>query len=375
MIFYSPSTYRDSMKLGSVPIVVTLTIGASLGNAASDGALTSTTTSTSETDTSWVSEALSKIPDVTKETVSASNSAAHVSTDTGKITFTDSPVVVQPEMKVFKAVQAIDQMPAWTNSSGSDSLLAQSLEDGIRLINTTNDRKTYTALKFKVSDEDGFIFRNHDDGAITMHESKWSLNGVLAAPWAIDATGKLLDTHFTTQGSTVSVKVDYSQATFPVVTASAIFPHDPNGNRAPYPFGSGDDSETHMTINKDGLYHHGNTISGHGCAITVDHPHNSSHVHGTVNVVGRVKCLHVTNHVTVSTQLWEKAWWTGFTKIGHPGEKTGTVTPGGHLESNAWEVCHNGATYRGTAVGHTIEEGNHYSEEKVGQEVGPHHCN
>jgi len=72
------------------------------------------------------------------------------------------------------------------------------------------------------------------------------------------------------------------------------------------------------------------------CQLTIDYPHSSGHVRGTINVEAHTNCnLHV-DSIQQTVQLWEKRWW-GYDRIGTRGN--GFVTQSRYLKTNAVAGC------------------------------------
>jgi hypothetical protein len=112
------------------------------------------------------------------------------------------------------------------NGPGNQTDLAvQTTDDGLRLATIIQDSSAPTRYDFGLSLPDGGSLQLMEDGGAVILDANGQPTTTVDAPWATDANGTPVPTHFEVQGSTLTQVVDHSDAfTYPI-TADPMIRH------------------------------------------------------------------------------------------------------------------------------------------------------
>lgn len=118
------------------------------------------------------------------------------------------------------AVVASDGTVTYQDSLPSTDVAVQPLEDSVRLSTVIQDGDAPTTFTYPVDLPDGATMAVQDDGSVVITKSDGSLGGGFAAPWAKDANGVDVPTHYEVQGDDLVQVVEHTTTpgvAYPVV--------------------------------------------------------------------------------------------------------------------------------------------------------------
>lgn len=102
------------------------------------------------------------------------------------------------------------------DSVTSLKVAVQPLKGGVQLLSVLKDSQTPSTTTYDVTLPSGAEMRLDNLGGVVVRENS-IMTSRFSAPWAIDATGRSLPTHYTLSGNALAQVVDTRNATFPVV--------------------------------------------------------------------------------------------------------------------------------------------------------------
>lgn len=115
------------------------------------------------------------------------------------------------------AAVAADGTVAYDSSLEHTDLAVQAFDHGVRIQTVLSDADAPSRFEYPVDVPAGGSIVTQDDGGITVLDAAGLPRGGFAAPWARDASGATVSTHYEISGSTVVQVVDHAGAAYPVV--------------------------------------------------------------------------------------------------------------------------------------------------------------
>ena len=97
------------------------------------------------------------------------------------------------------------------------STIVQATVAGVQVVTTVTEPSAALALDLVTTVPEGTTWTVQPDGAVVLAGETGVASAIVGAPWAIDASGRSLDTHFTVEGDVLTQHVDTADAVFPVV--------------------------------------------------------------------------------------------------------------------------------------------------------------
>jgi hypothetical protein len=109
-----------------------------------------------------------------------------------------------------KAKQVAPGVTGYDSSNGSANAVQPTEDGGVRMLTIIDNPNAPTAYEYKVTiPGGGHIELTEGGGAVVLNEANQPVSFV-AAPWAKDATGKIIETHFTTDGQALTQHVEHN---------------------------------------------------------------------------------------------------------------------------------------------------------------------
>ena len=79
------------------------------------------------------------------------------------------------------------------------------------------DESAPDEYRFSVGARSGVVLALQDDGRVVVSDEAGGMIATIAAPWAVDAEGRELPTHYRVEGDTIIQVIETEGATYPVV--------------------------------------------------------------------------------------------------------------------------------------------------------------
>ena len=274
-------------------------------------------------------------------------------------TFSHSPLTVTIANAASSQAQQADGLWLYPSAIGQSPEIVQPLKNGARFL-TVLSTADQPATEYQIATGPvASTIAIKDDGSVNITDSAGIQIGALMAPWALDAQGKALPTHYEVSGASVRQVTDLSSAALPVTAGPALVAANADSPSAPYPTGS---SAAPAQLQSNSPTQLGE-FSPSGCVAKTNNPHNSGHAKGQTNVTSTIKCNVNVFSLWQTTSLWEtRAWGWNEIMTGQPVNNANK----NNIESQANYACHNTATYRGTAKSTSVEPKGHYNADTVG---------
>jgi len=108
------------------------------------------------------------------------------------------------------AKQAAPGVVTYDSGNGSANAVQPTEDGGVRMLTIIDNPNAPTAYEYKVSVPNGGHIELALDGSAIVLGRKDKVVAVVEAPWAKDATGKSVETHFTTDGQTLTQHVQHN---------------------------------------------------------------------------------------------------------------------------------------------------------------------
>jgi hypothetical protein len=113
----------------------------------------------------------------------------------------------------------------YRGGTDASDLAVQAIPDGVRALVSINDASAPRTYEFPLSGDVARVDQN-PDGSLILFDSAGNDLGTVDAPWALDANGNSVPTHFEVDGTTVVQVVDFSsQTAFPVTADPSVHFH------------------------------------------------------------------------------------------------------------------------------------------------------
>lgn len=159
----------------------------------------------------------------------AQSPVTEVNTDTGELALG----VGQDELRVTLPVEQVDPTVddlrySFTGSDptsdGTFDVTVGPTTEGAQIIVTIDSAASPTDYLFEFSAPDGFTPALSDDGSIAFVDDGGLVAGSIESPWAFDASGAAVPTHFVITGQTITQVVDHRGAgvAYPVTADPSV---------------------------------------------------------------------------------------------------------------------------------------------------------
>ena len=113
----------------------------------------------------------------------------------------------------------------YEGEAGSSAVAVQAIPDGLRAFVTIDDSSAAHSYPFPLSGDVARVDEDTDGGLI-LYDAAGAEIGSVGVPWATDANGASVPTHFNVVGTTVTQVVEFETDTaFPVVADPAVHLH------------------------------------------------------------------------------------------------------------------------------------------------------
>jgi hypothetical protein len=124
-------------------------------------------------------------------------------------------LAIRPRLNGHRHAAKLGTTALLGDSVTSLKIAVQPLKGGVRLLSVLKDAATNTTT-YDVSLPRGAEMQLDNIGGVVVREHGTTTSR-FSAPWAIDAAGRSLPTHYTLSGNALTQVVDTRDATFPVV--------------------------------------------------------------------------------------------------------------------------------------------------------------
>jgi hypothetical protein len=123
-----------------------------------------------------------------------------------------------------------DGVVAYTGNDDSANAVQATEDGGVRMLTIIDNPNAPTEYNYDVTLPDGGYITINSDGGATIFNGDDTLIAAVATPWAKDANGKVIETYFTTDGSTLTQHIIHTTdgIVYPV-TADPLFTYAWNG--------------------------------------------------------------------------------------------------------------------------------------------------
>lgn len=114
---------------------------------------------------------------------------------------------------------------AYAGSDGSANAVQATENGGVRMLTIIDNPNAPTVYDYKVTIPNGGHIELIDEGGAVVVDSTGELIAAVDTPWAKDATGKTIETYFTTDGQTLTQHINHNVAgvVYPVTADPAWF--------------------------------------------------------------------------------------------------------------------------------------------------------
>lgn len=116
-----------------------------------------------------------------------------------------------------EAAVAADGTVAYDSKLEHTAVAVQAFDHGVRIQTVLSDASAPSTFEYPVDVPAGGSIVTQDDGGITVLDADGLPQGGFAAPWARDANGSSVPTHYQVNGTTVVQVVEHTGAAYPVV--------------------------------------------------------------------------------------------------------------------------------------------------------------
>lgn len=107
------------------------------------------------------------------------------------------------------ATRLSDGTVAYAGTNGSANAVVPT-SDGVQMLTTIKNAKAPTRYTYRVSVPDGGKVQVTEDGRAVIADGDGKVIGMVDVPWAKDANGTLVPTHYETDGATLTQVVDHT---------------------------------------------------------------------------------------------------------------------------------------------------------------------
>lgn len=114
--------------------------------------------------------------------------------------------------------QVVDGVMVYDNGNGSSTTPLVHADGSVQILTTIADANAPTAYEYQFDLAAGAVLTVTGDGGVDIVEADGSVSRSIAAPWAIDANGRALSTHYLVLGGTLTQVIEFNTSTaYPVV--------------------------------------------------------------------------------------------------------------------------------------------------------------
>ena len=112
-----------------------------------------------------------------------------------------------------------DNSIVYTSPEQATDVAVQAFEDSARILTVLKSVNSPSEYAYAVNVPAGGKIEKTDDGAVFILDTQGAMIGGFAAPWAVDAEGKIIPTHYEIRGNTIVQVVEHltSNVSYPVV--------------------------------------------------------------------------------------------------------------------------------------------------------------
>ena len=119
--------------------------------------------------------------------------------------------------------QVVDGVMVYDNGNGSSTTPLVHADGSVQILTTIADASAPTAYEYQLDLAPGAALVTTGQGGLDIVEANGSVSRTIAAPWAIDANGKAVPTHYLVVGDTLTQVIDFNTSTdFPVVADPTV---------------------------------------------------------------------------------------------------------------------------------------------------------
>jgi hypothetical protein len=126
--------------------------------------------------------------------------------------------MVLPDIKAPATLRTSNGTLERQGKAGTDLAIVPEA-DGARVISVIRDPSASNVQRYRL---EGAILTGQSDGSVLIHEPGGGVVGTIRAPWAEDAHGRQLPTHYTIDRDTLIQSTDIANAAYPVAVDPTI---------------------------------------------------------------------------------------------------------------------------------------------------------
>lgn len=163
-------------------------------------------------------DAVSDIPGVDDQTVSQAESPVTVPTDPDQpVKFDGLPVAMGMQTDGSTTTASKDGLTVYKGTDAATSTVVQPTDSGVRFMTVINDATAPGEYTYELTVPEGASAALTDSGGVLISTGDGSEVAKVDPPWAKDANGAALPTHYGLSGNTLTQYVSLESAAFPVV--------------------------------------------------------------------------------------------------------------------------------------------------------------
>lgn len=116
-----------------------------------------------------------------------------------------------------EAGDIVDGSVVYDNNNGSTTTPLVNTDGSLQIVTTIADASAPSAFTYDLELEEGSTVALQGDGSVEIVDAGGAVVATVAAPWAFDANGAPVPTHYTVHGYELTQVVEHSGAAYPVV--------------------------------------------------------------------------------------------------------------------------------------------------------------
>lgn len=113
-----------------------------------------------------------------------------------------------------------DRFVQYSNFDGESGTVVQPLDNGVRLLTVIESSQAPTEYGFAFDGGSDLTPTTFEDGSLVLHDPQGEHRGYVHAPWAFDATGRAVPTHFEWRSGMLIQVVEHAREPFEYPVAS-----------------------------------------------------------------------------------------------------------------------------------------------------------
>lgn len=141
----------------------------------------------------------------------------------------EATVIERSDADASAVTYVEDGQTVLENTSTDTDTVVQQLPDGGRVLEIIGSQDAPTEFAYDVDVPDGMEIIEHEDGSLLIGTEEQvgdqvtvEVDGVIGAPWAVDATGQAVPATYEVEGGSITMHVEHSaDVTYPVVADPA----------------------------------------------------------------------------------------------------------------------------------------------------------